>query len=943
MRLRPKAKPPFSFEVYIIARAWSKADKKWVKSPPVAEIVPVQIDAFCEATFGSERLAKALDDALGTTGYRAEVRVEFGPGHDGSPELAVLLVNTTDTDAEKFDDPNLYQCAFEIRGLEVEPFMLEALTDSFRFDRKVLGYGINCGVERVSTGIGTTDVRSVDRRRPQFWNAPVAEPDLRFTTLASDPLGSLAALARALDAWGDRAWCDDTLERRAAVEGWSPEMLAHAREARKEFEEEKTRVKAGVELLANDANVRRAFQLMNAAVAMSAAGKYDRWRPFQVGFLLANLAFLRDGPTERNTADVVWFATGGGKTETYLGIVVATAFYDRLRGKSTGITAWSRFPLRMLSLQQTQRFADALAAAEVVRRGEGIGGDPFSVGFLVGQGATPNSVRPNANEGDPYDPEDPQMPERCRVLLRCPFCRNEQLTMKFNHARWTLEHRCGVSGCPWPEEALPFFVVDDELYRFLPTVVIGTLDKAAGLSLNGSMRGIVGAPWGTCSRPGHGYTYAPRSSRPSGCLVPGCTAPSTAVPVPAETFAPSLRLQDELHLLRDSLGAVDAHYEALLDHLQETLSGGKPKILGSSATLCGYEKQIDVLYRRKARVFPVQGPSAEVGFWTAEGGALARRFLALAPRGVTVEYAIDRTLTELQGLVRQLIVKPEVVCARAGVPEEFAPLLVNLYGVQVAYGNTLRDLDAVTRSFETQVKVDGELNYARLTGRTEFDEVRTTLARLEHPESDFAKRIHLVAASAMMSHGVDIDRLNAMVMLGVPLTTAEFIQATARVGRRHPGLVLVFPKMARERDASVFRSFEKFVSQGDRFVEPIPITRRSRRVLERTIPGLECARLWHVHEPASGRSLVLVDRMNQYLRSVGVDAQREFDALSEALGLEGSLDEPLRSDLLRWLEEFFESLATPPAGRNIIQKLVEPMRSLRDVEEQAPIFGVAPR
>jgi hypothetical protein len=682
---------------------------------------------------------------------------------------------------------------------------------------------------------------------------------------------------------------------------------------------------------------------MNAAIAISSAGKYDRWRPFQIGFLLANLAFLRDGETEAKIADVVWFATGGGKTETYLGVIIAAAFHDRLRGKTTGITAWSRFPLRMLSLQQTQRFADALAGAEIVRRREGIGGDPFSVGFLVGQGATPNSIRAKPNEGDPYDPEDPQMPQKCQVLMRCPFCRNEQLTMKFNPAMWTLEHRCGASGCPWPDEALPFFVVDDEIYRFLPTVLIGTLDKAAGVSMNASMRGIVGAPWGICSRAGHGYTYAPRGSRPSGCLVPGCKAASAALPTPAETFAPSLRLQDELHLLRDSLGAVDAHYEALLDHLQEKLSGRRPKILGSSATLSGYEKQIDVLYQRKARLFPTQGPSATDGFWTADREVLAREYIALAPRGVTVEYAIDRTLTQLQGIIRELVTNPQAICKRAGIPTEHAPLLVNLYGVQVAYGNTLRDLDAVTRSFETQVKVEGDLNYARLTGRTEFDEVRATLSRLEKPEADFSKRLHLIAASAMMSHGVDIDRLNVMIMVGVPLTTAEFIQATARVGRRYPGLVVVFPKMARERDASVFRSFEKFVSHGDRFVEPIPITRRSRRVLERTMAGLECARLWHVHEPASGRSLVLIDRMDQYLKSVGVDAQRESEELATALGLDGSLDEPLRNDLLAWLEAFFESLATPPAGSNIIQKLVEPMRSLRDVEEQAPIFGGAPR
>src|SRR5690606_34031404 len=118
--------------------------------------------------------------------------------------------------------------------------------------------------------------------------------------------------------------------------------------------------------------------------------------------------------------------------------------------------------------------------------------------------------------------------------------------------------RCTNDACVWPERAIPFFIVDDEIYRFLPTVVVGTLDKAASIALQASMRGFVGAPLGRCSEAGHGYVYAPRASRPQGCLVPDC--PGTKVEslgMPAERFPPSFRLQDELHLLRDSLGAVD--------------------------------------------------------------------------------------------------------------------------------------------------------------------------------------------------------------------------------------------------------------------------------------------------------------------------------------------------------------------------------------------------
>src|SRR6185312_11481456 len=151
-------------------------------------------------------------------------------------------------------------------------------------------------------------------------------------------------------------------------------------------------------------------------------------RPFQVGYLLANIEILV-AAADVEVADIVWFATGGGKTETYLGLLITAVLFERMNGKSTGITAWSRFPLRMLSLQQTQRFADAMAGAEIIRRRESIEGDPFSVGFFVGQSSTPNSLKEEAAHGELYDVEDDQMPDRCRVLLYCPFCHRETVSM----------------------------------------------------------------------------------------------------------------------------------------------------------------------------------------------------------------------------------------------------------------------------------------------------------------------------------------------------------------------------------------------------------------------------------------------------------------------------------------------------------------------------------
>ncbi|MBS0641126.1 MAG: DNA helicase, partial [Proteobacteria bacterium] len=278
----------------------------------------------------------------------------------------------------------------------------------------------------------------------------------------------------------------------------------------------------------------------------------------------------------------------------------------------------------------------------------------------------------------------------------------------------------------------------------------------------------------------------------------------------------------------------------------------------------------------------------------------------------------------------------------AGVDPKHADLLLSLYGTDVVYGNTLRDLDAVERSAETQIRVDGPApNVESLTGRTGFEDVRSILARLETPELEYLDRIHVITASSMMSHGVDIDRLNAMIMLGLPLGTAEFIQATARVGRRWPGLVLVVHKIGRERDAAVFRDFQKFVEHGDRFVEPIPITRRSRQVLAHTIAGQELARLLLVHEPRAGYPLTLITTLKKYLTANPDSLEVDRDSILDTLASE-SLDVGLRNDITVWFENFRRNLRSPPANAKFptdASPSGQPMRSLRDVEEAVPVIG----
>jgi hypothetical protein len=461
------------------------------------------------------------------------------------------------------------------------------------------------------------------------------------------------------------------------------------------------------------------------------------------------------------------------------------------------------------------------------------------------------------------------------------------------------------------------------------------------------MRGFFGPPLGFCEGERHGFTYAPRSTRRSGCLVPGCTYRRGKLPQDDHLFAPAILAQDELHLLRDSLGAVDSHYETLFQHLIAACGGVPPKLIASSATLAGHDKQVDALYRRPGRVFPLPGPEEGVSFWTQAGDALLRRYVGLAPRGVTNDFASDRISTTVQAAVRRATSDPSTVAAEAEVSAEAIQSLVATYGVGVVYGNTLPDVDAAARSFQTQIPID-PINWATLTGRTPLDEVRAVLDKLEtDPEKPFDERLHLIAASSMMSHGVDVPRLNVLTMLGLPLATAEFIQTTARIGRRWPGLVFVLHRMARERDAGILRVFETFVRHGDRFVDPVPVTRRSKRVLELTFGGALEARRLGIHEPRvvnlGGRPLTTIERLRDYVDGGRFDADAEVEALISAFALDRETDSHLISAIEEWLAETLAELHDDTVDARWPSQVIvtgPPMRSLRDVESQVDVYSV---
>lgn len=400
---------------------WVRTAQTWNKSDAIRVSFPIALpDEPGERQWGRDEFAAALAIAAPNSGLAGFVQTELSRIGDGKRELTIELVNDSDPDhanAGAHAKGRFFECTLTVEGLATNEYLLEDLPDSFRYDRRVAAWGLNCGIEHANGLFTTNDLPTFEKYRPVYWTVEDPKPDLSFDTLARDPIPQLSALHDSLVRWGERAWSVDAI--RAGTPSWSEELECEVLTEAATFRTECDRIRAGIDLLLENETLARAFMAMNDAMKFSANGKYLEWRPFQIGFMLANIRSCVGD--DQGITDIVWFSTGGGKTETYLGIILTAAFYDRLTGKSTGVTAWSRFPLRLLSLQQTQRFANALAGAERVRIELQIPGDPFSLGFLVGSGATPNDVRMKTQ----WDPDDIGMPDRIRMLKVCPFCRQE--------------------------------------------------------------------------------------------------------------------------------------------------------------------------------------------------------------------------------------------------------------------------------------------------------------------------------------------------------------------------------------------------------------------------------------------------------------------------------------------------------------------------------------
>jgi hypothetical protein len=591
------------------------------------------------------------------------------------------------------------------------------------------------------------------------------------------------------------------------------------------------RMRDGCDLLEQDPVALRCFRLANRAmlVQMAFAARVraaergavpepgavladdprfaDRqWRPFQLAFLLLVLRSIwsEDDPS-RDLVDLIWFPTGGGKTEAYLGAAAFEMLRRRCRQQTNGggTAVIMRYTLRLLTQQQFQRAAHLVCALESLRREapRDLGSEPFSLGLWIGSASAPNTFAEAANKFDGQIRQQPGAVRNPFILLRCPACGcpivsptrdsdgDEGVGIRCTTGSFDffcLEERCGF------HEHIPVQVIDEGLYRTPPTMLLATLDKFAMMAWKEDASRFFGA----------GSGNAP----------------------------PSLVIQDELHLISGPLGTIAGGYEAAVDAVIAD-RGGRPKIIASTATIRRSGDQAQGLFARRLAVFPPAGLAAGETFFSRPDMATpGRLYVGAMAQGHTP------TFSNVLASAALLTAIP-----RLGLPDDAA----DAWWTLVVYHNSRRelgrsltlardDIPARIAALHPQGSAGARTlrRVQELSANIRGEEIPRVIEDLSLPHA-----IDYLGCTNMLSVGVDIDRLGLMMVLGQPKTAAEYIQATSRVGRderRLPGVVLALYSPTKPRDRSHYENFRPFHEALYRFVEPTSVTPFSLPARERT-------------------------------------------------------------------------------------------------------------
>lgn len=636
------------------------------------------------------------------------------------------------------------------------------------------------------------------------------------TASVEDLVQGLRGLVHAYDLWISR----ESMKLADLNSSHQSQAQIHLEDCRKVSQ----RISRSISLISNNESLRLSFQLANFAMDVQHCWKGGdnanvaslRWRPFQLGFLLLCLpSACIDDHVDRNVMDLLWFPTGGGKTEAYLALIAATAWYRRFthagEKPSGGNVAVMRYTLRLLTAQQFERASAVILACEGIRSGaiespfsrSFRSFHTFSIGLWVGSEATPNDFDTAIRARSIRDGSTAEQ------LAKCPCCKSE-VSYDYCESTKSVHPFCINNNCDLGPRygKWPVLTVDEDIYRVCPTLLIGTVDKFAQLPFRSDVGTLFGA---------------------------GTDA------------TPDLIVQDELHLISGPLGTVTGLYETAFDWIC-TRDGRRPKVVGSTATIRRASDQVLALFDRNSCQFPPPGIDYDnSGFAVVDYEKVDRwrLYLAVTSSGRSAKFTLQAAVGSLlQSTGRHGAIDDEI---RSG------------YSTMLAYFNSLRELggaivqmlDDVPDSIKLYASMRGaepvrEIGVPReLTSRVSQAEIIQILEELKCAPPD-PDAVDLVLATNMVSVGVDVPRLGLMVLNGQPKTRSEYIQATSRVGRSvFPGLVVSVMNAQKIRDRSHYETFFSWHGALYRDVEATSVTPFSSRARDRALRAVFVSMLRH--------------------------------------------------------------------------------------------------
>jgi|GEM_PF-735385 curved DNA-binding protein CbpA len=630
------------------------------------------------------------------------------------------------------------------------------------------------------------------------------------------------------------------------------------------FERIRERFLDGLNELETNENAFKAFALMNKTFVFSS--KFDKWRIFQIVFIVSLLPDIIDKTERRDICDLLHVHTGGGKTETYLGCVLFSAFYDRLVGKKFGTTAITKFPLRMLSIQQLQRIAQLFIWAEDIRKSEGLGGEPFSVAYFVG--ATEEYPRHTKSliiklEKNKIHGKE----EKGKIVEICPIC-GGNVILSYKPERYIIHF------CKECKREFRLFYTTEEIFRFLPTLIVSTVDKFAGIALNRRFKNIFGGKLDECLN-GHGFI--PRNDICDNVGLNSrdeCKSIGKPVHNDFET-GPNLIIQDEMHLIREGFGTIDSHFESMIEALQYELTGCRFKNIAMTATTTGAKEQIEHLYNKEINVFPGESPNGRgindffFDYEMEENQkGIQRIFIGLKPNLRDNQFASLITLKYVSEFIKKVESDIEGFSYKYNFQLDKLNSILENYKIILTYHNKKSDVHSMNYYLEAVVNSKLE-NYKFipkiLTGDSSLDDIKDliNLADKFYENKQNKERLISVFATSIVSHGIDIEKWNFMIFQGMPRSTAEYIQAMSRVGRKFSGVVFIWFYPNRARDLSFYQNFEDYHEIIEQKVENVPLSRWAKLGFKQTFTSIFNASILNYMSDILEQPIYNVEKVNQ--------------------------------------------------------------------------------